>query len=239
MKQEEKNTLVLVEKHGSLYEISPFLPVQYKSLRPLGNFHFWTEENRWARLLLTSTAHGRFESQVLDPNYRHECVEYVGLVSKIVFSRLLALYPGLSKLGMIDEMAKAANRVPRELRHLVDFFVESKGSIEAFVCDRVQHSLCVVSGYYDSRAYSDRDFIYRGLKRIFLDGTGKCELGWEFLDLGLVYRLREGRVIRHHGLCPPARTALLELFKRLPIPMDERKMLSLAPCLSKPLSCRL
>lgn len=109
------------DEHGSLYEISPFLPVQYKSLRLLGNFHFWTEENRWARLLLTSTAQGRFESQVLDPSYRHECVEYVGPVSKLVFSRLLALYPGLSKLGMIDEMAKAANRVPRELRHLADF----------------------------------------------------------------------------------------------------------------------
>jgi hypothetical protein len=72
-----------------------------------------------------------------------------------------------------------------------------------------------------------RRLFQEALMQTFLGSPGKVDFEWNFIDLGLTYRSKESLGNQNHILCRPAQTALLELFRSLPLPEDFKRRINL------------
>lgn len=232
LKSRDRRTLLLIDEHGKLFEREPYLPEDFISLCPLSSFHWWGELAKGCRLFFTGTAHAKYEMTILDASYRQESVVYVGPLSNLLFSKLLDTYPRLTTPGIKEEVTRITNRVPRELMHLIEDLKDSPDPItmdhlRKWYDDKTVHFRGIVNEYHRSRDERQKNSLCTALSQTFLNSAKSFEFSWDFLDLGLVYRSKDITKIgtQHHILCPPARTALLGLFKSMPLPEDIRKCL--------------
>ncbi|KAF9147573.1 hypothetical protein BGX20_006618, partial [Mortierella sp. AD010] len=179
------------------------------------------------RVIFTGTSHAKYEMTYLDESYRPGSVIFVGPLQKDVFSELLRRYPRLNGEDIKEQVLKITNCVPRELIRLAGFIEDepdpiTTNTLEEFMASRTNELKGIVNEYYDKlNSYKQKNF-YKVLLKTFLGNTSTADFEWNFIDLGLVYRLKDGAhgTIRNHILCPPAQKGLLELFKELPPHQD-------------------
>ncbi|KAF9153411.1 hypothetical protein DFQ26_000589, partial [Actinomortierella ambigua] len=226
----DRKTMLLVDEHGKLFEQEPHLPDKFASLVPLSSFNWWDELNPGTRLIFTGTAHAKYEMTILPESYRSTSVVFVGPLSKNVFSELLGTYPRLAAPAISDEVSAITNCVPRELVMLSDDVKDlpesiSMDDLQEWTKSRSESFLKIASVYYKSLDPFNKERFYQALLQTFLGSTGSVDYDWGFVDLGLIYRSKDVRVIgtQYHVLCRPAQRALLELFKRLPLPENIRR----------------
>ncbi|CAG8613256.1 11032_t:CDS:2 [Ambispora gerdemannii] len=73
LKQVDRKTLLIIDEHGVLFEKDP-VPERLYILKPLMNLTFWAEHYKGVRVILTGTAHAKYEMiymknvNELDPN---------------------------------------------------------------------------------------------------------------------------------------------------------------------------
>ncbi|KAG0092104.1 hypothetical protein BGZ93_003296 [Podila epicladia] len=234
LKSRDRKTLLLVDEHGKLFQNVPYVPDKFKSLSHLSSFSKWGETAKGSRVIFTGTAHAKYEMTVLEESYRRASVVFVGPLSKIVFSNLLATYPRLNSSAIKGEVTQITNCVPRELVYLsakVEQLPDpiSLVDLQNWTESRTKEFLLTAKSYYESRTPFRKNDFYKALLQTFLGGTSTVDFEWDFLDLGLIYRSNDVGQIRtqHHILCRPAQKALLELFKTLPLPEDTKRRIYL------------
>ncbi|KAF9340927.1 hypothetical protein BGX26_008828, partial [Mortierella sp. AD094] len=117
--QKERKTLTVVDEHGKLFRSAKPVPDNFKSLKPLMDLASWTNGNLGSRLILTGTAHAKYELKVMEPSFRCDSmtVVFVGPLSELVFMKLLESVPNLS-FADYKVIENITNRVPRELMYL-------------------------------------------------------------------------------------------------------------------------
>ncbi|KAF9080350.1 hypothetical protein BGX23_002284 [Mortierella sp. AD031] len=230
LKSRDRKTLLLVDEHGKLFEREPYVPDKFRSLFPLMSYHWWGEDAKGSRVVFTGTAHAKYEMSILDESYRPRSVVFVGPLSRHVFSRLLDTYPRLAAPAIREEVTAITNCVPRELVNLsakVEDLPEpiSVDDLQEWTESRTKYYLSTAEAYYYSRSPLRKERFYKALLQTFLGSTSTVDFEWDFLDLGLIYRSNDvGKIAtQHHILCRPAQTALLELFKMLPLPEAIKK----------------
>ncbi|KFH68113.1 hypothetical protein MVEG_06843 [Podila verticillata NRRL 6337] len=226
----ERKTLLLADEHGKLFEREPYVPDKFKSLVPLSSYHWWGEDAKGSRVIFTGPAHAKFEMEILDESYRPRSVVFVGPLSETVFLKLLYTYPRLNRLEIKDEVKAITNRVPRELVYLSTFVDDfphpvSVDDLQKWTENRTKDFLSILENYYDTRSLFRKGRFYKALLQTFLGSTSTVGFGWDFMDLGLIYRSKDASQIgtQCHILCRPAQKALLELLKTLPLPDDIKR----------------
>ncbi|KAF9272158.1 hypothetical protein BGZ68_002656 [Mortierella alpina] len=232
LKSRDRNTLLLVDEHRLLFEEEPFIPDKFTSLVPLSSFSMWDELNAGTRVIFAGTAHAKYEMTILHDSYRLRSVVFVGPLSVNVFSKLLDTYPTFASPIIREGVIAIPNCVPRELVLLSAFLEQLPGPIsqenlQKWTANRSKYFFSIAARYYDSRTPFRKPRFYEALIQTFLGSTGSAAFDWDFMDLGLIYRsedLIQGGT-QLHILCRPARMALLELFKRLPLPEITRRRL--------------
>ncbi|KAK3805410.1 MAG: hypothetical protein J3R72DRAFT_120864 [Linnemannia gamsii] len=224
----DRKTLLLVDEHGKLFDKEPFVPQKFKSLNPLSSYHWWGEDAKGSRVVFTGTAHAKYEMTILDKSYMPRSVVFVGPLSRHVFSKLLDTYPRLAAPAIREEVTAITNCVPRELVYLSAMVEDlpnpiSMDDLQEWTERRTKYYLSTAEAYYYSRSPLRKERFYKTLLQTFLGSTVDFE--WNFLDLGPIYRSNDvGKIAtQHHILCRPAQTALLELFKMLPLPEAIKK----------------
>jgi hypothetical protein len=167
---------------------------------------------------------------ILDECYRLQSVVFVGPLSRHVFSKLLDTYPRLAAPAIREEVTAITNCVPRELVNLsakVEDLPEpiSVDDLQEWTESRTKYYISIAKTYYESRTQLRKNDFYKALLHTFLGSTSTVDFEWDFLDLGLIYWSNDvGKITtQHHILCRPAQTALLELFKTLPLFGDTKK----------------
>ncbi|KAF9370020.1 hypothetical protein CPB97_003085 [Podila verticillata] len=225
----ERKTLLLVDEHGKLFQRDPYVPEKFKSLNPLSSYHWWGEDTNGSRLIFTGTAHGKFEMTIMDESYRATSVVFVSPLSRNVFSNLLDTYPWLQAATIEREVTQITNCVPRELVNLAESVKNvlvpvSLCHLEKWTEERTQHFARIAWGYYRGLDLTSKDQFHNALLHMFVGVTCTVDFEWDFIDLGLIYRSKDVSHIgtQRHILCRPAQKALLELFKRLPLPEATR-----------------
>ncbi|KAG0011529.1 hypothetical protein BGZ82_002975 [Podila clonocystis] len=226
----DRKTLLLVDEHGKLFEKEPYVPDKFKSLSHLSSYSMWGESAKGSRVIFTGTAHAKYEMTVLEESYRRTSVVFVGPLSKIVYSNLLATYPRLRASAIKGEVTKITNCVPRELVYLsaeVEQLPDpiSLVDLQNWTESRTKDFLSTATVYYKSLDPYSKERFYKALLKTFLGSTSTVDFDWDFMDLGLIYRSKDvGQMgTQHHILCRPAQKALLELFKTLPLPEDTKR----------------
>ncbi|KAF9367109.1 hypothetical protein BGX21_007812, partial [Mortierella sp. AD011] len=158
------------------------------------NLASWTDSNLGSRLILTGTAHAKYELKVMEPSYRcdYTTVVFVGPLLENDFLELLKKVTNLDPAD-VKEIAKVTNRVPRELMRL-DIFVQENSelpfekALSKFEVDRKDFFAGVAEDYYKriKEDHYSREKFYHGLAQAFLYGSVKENFKWDFLDLGLL-----------------------------------------------------
>ncbi|KAF9119438.1 hypothetical protein BG015_006355, partial [Linnemannia schmuckeri] len=108
----DRKTLLLVNEHGKLFEKEPYVPDNFRSLVPLKPYHWWGGDAKGSRMIFAGTAHTKYEMNILDESYRPRSVDFVGPLSRHVFSKLLDTYPRLVAPVIREEVTATTNRVP-------------------------------------------------------------------------------------------------------------------------------
>ena len=85
------------------------------------NLTAWREDAAGARVILTGTAHAKFERKYLG-NGMHDWIEFVGPLPENIFDSLLRLHPFLGRTAIAPKVKKIVNCVPRELMNLGNYF---------------------------------------------------------------------------------------------------------------------
>ncbi|KAF9194000.1 hypothetical protein BGZ49_003228, partial [Haplosporangium sp. Z 27] len=226
LKQKSRKTLTIIDEHGKLFRTKEPIPDKFVSLKYLSKFAEWKDDNKGSRLILTGTAHAKYEMEYMEPSFRSTSIMYVGPLSKDMFKNLWKIYPRLHQLDF-EEVVKFTNCVPRELIHLakkVDDFpgVPAEEILEKHSAERVDEFLAIAENYYQENTELKKSSFYNMLLKTFLGGSSSCAFEWKFIDLGLVYRRRDpiSSEVTYHILCLPAQKALLELLKSMPIQED-------------------
>ncbi|KAG0003003.1 hypothetical protein BGZ65_002134 [Modicella reniformis] len=238
LKQRERKTLLIIDDHWKLFETTPSIPTQFSSLNPLQSFHWWGEDAKWTRVIFTGTSHAKYEMESLEETYRATSLVFVRPLSERVFLKLLDTHPHLNLPEIKDEVKAITNYVPQELVRLSYFTklpedeevpVPIKDVLQSYTVQRTSHFEQLVSDHYNSSQIFWKKRYYHALASIFLDGTSATDFEWNFLDLGLVYRCRDGpyKPFKYHILSRPAQKALLELFKTLKVPEDIKRRIRL------------
>jgi len=112
--QLEKKSLLVIDEHGALFEAKPPIPEKQAFLTPLMLLNAWNEERKGARVVLTGTAHAKFEQEYLK-NGMQQWLEFVTPLSDNIFDKLLNMNSILSRLTISNKVKKITNNVPREL----------------------------------------------------------------------------------------------------------------------------
>ncbi|KAF9367006.1 hypothetical protein BGX21_007930, partial [Mortierella sp. AD011] len=130
----------------------PPVPEKFKSLKPLMDLAHWTDLNLGSRLILTGTAHAKFEMEYMEDSFKPDSVVFVGPLSELVFSKLL-MRTGNLNLANVDEIVRITNRVPRELMKLSAFIEENSISIDEaltkFEVNRTGYFQDIAEKYYN------------------------------------------------------------------------------------------
>ncbi|KAF9370560.1 hypothetical protein BGX21_005485, partial [Mortierella sp. AD011] len=224
--QKKRKTLTVVDEHGMLFRSTIPVPAKFISLKPLMDLASWTDGNLGSHLILTGTAHAKYELEVMEPSYRcdYTTVVFVGPLSENDFLELLKNVTNLNPVD-VEEIVKVTNRVPRELMQLDTFVQENSGlpvneALSKFEIDRKGFFAEVAENYYKriKEDHFSRERFFHGLAQAFLYGSGNGNFKWDFLDLGLLYRFKRDGSTLFLPLCNATQKALLELFKLMPMP---------------------
>ncbi|KAF9327532.1 hypothetical protein BG006_009180 [Podila minutissima] len=120
LQQLETKTLLVIDEHGALFEQDTPVPKKHVILNPLMQLAAWRETSRGARVVLTGTAHAKFERQYIKSDMWH-WREYVTPMSDTVFDKLLHMDAILSRAVIKDQVKEITNRVPRELVNMAEY----------------------------------------------------------------------------------------------------------------------
>ncbi|KAF9369436.1 hypothetical protein CPC16_004504 [Podila verticillata] len=247
LQQPETKTLLVIDEHGALFEQDPPVPKKHVILNPLMQLAAWRETSRGARVVLTGTAHAKFERQYVR-NDMWDWMEYVTPLSDVVFNELLNMDAVLSRPAIEDQVKEITNRVPRELVNMAAFVrrnVVTAGQQPATInpgavtyrdtvlslmneFQEQRHKAFYLEAYtyFKSLDGIQRHSHRNALAAIFLprkEGDFDMEnkgFDYQFMDLGLVYRIRVGARTEYRPLCPAANDALLDIYKSMPLPGD-------------------
>lgn len=238
LKQLEEKTLIVIDEHGILFEPDPPIPHRQIRLNPLMHLNAWNEERKGCRVVVTGTAHAKFERVYLKDGMANWLI-FVTPLSSIIFDKLLSMNTILSStVAVRDKVTEITNRVPRELMKLSNGlnasleYLDTTDKIINFLIqfeqDRYLDFFNVAQNYYayylnQSQRYSTRHalasmFLPRKEGDIDRDRKG---FDYRFVDLGLVYRVKFRGRVQHHPLCPAAKNALLQLYKSIPLPQHK------------------
>ncbi|GES93088.1 hypothetical protein GLOIN_2v1482214 [Rhizophagus clarus] len=197
IKLADRKTLLIVDEHGILFEKDP-VPLRIHLLSPLMNLNFWGESYKFARVILTGTAHARYEREYIKNGQYEFWVIYVGLLQSSIFDILLQLHPVLKIQGIKEEAKKVTNYVPRELIYLVKYINKLniiiadvdcfQQVLKKFEIERVNKILVIAQKYYNDLPKNEKTRYYDALTSIFLTSKPFSQFEWKFLDLGLIYR---------------------------------------------------
>ncbi|KAF9898938.1 hypothetical protein BX616_003433 [Lobosporangium transversale] len=231
--QKERKTLTIIDEHGKLFRFDKPVPEKFKSLKPLMDLSSWTEDLAGSRLILTGTAHAKFELEIMESSFKEDfkTVVFVGPLLDDAFKNLLKHTPNLQSTDY-EDIRSITNLVPRELMNLSTYIEENpelpiKEAFEKFEdCRRLDFSHNI-QNYYKSieKSETTRTNFYNGLASAFLHGSVEGEFKWDFIDLGLLFRLRRDGVILFRPLCNTAFRALLDQFKTMGMPEDLKNRL--------------
>jgi hypothetical protein len=229
-----QKALFIVDEHGALFDGITPAPDRL-NLESLKNLNFWDEAMSGTRVILTGTAHAKFEKIYLK-NGMQKYVVYVGPLSLKVFNQLLnAVFSNLhptvrNYLSTIrEEVLRITNRVPRELIILAEMIGtdshtldEVKETLKSFEDTRRKQFYDTIKTYYNSLPTESKNETCLALAEIFLPGKQRCKarFEWQFLDFGIVYRVKDGNIEQHYPICPAAKEALMNLYKYCPLPQD-------------------
>ncbi|KAG0337159.1 hypothetical protein BG004_007755, partial [Podila humilis] len=111
LQQNETKTLLVVDEHGALFEQDPPVPKRHPILNPLMQLAAWRQDSKGARVVLTGTAHAKFEIQYVK-NDMSSWMEFVTPLSDTVFDKLLQKEAILSKAAFEGRMKECTNHVP-------------------------------------------------------------------------------------------------------------------------------
>ncbi|CAI2189216.1 11414_t:CDS:2 [Funneliformis geosporum] len=220
IKLADRKALLIVDEHGILFEKDP-VPLRIHLLSPLMNLNFWGEHYKFARVIFTGTAHARYEREYMKNGQYEFWVIYVGPLQSNVFDILLQLHPVLRIQGIKEEAKKITNCVPRELIYLVEYIKNLNITItnvncfrqvlKKFEIERVDKILVIAQKYYNDLPKTEKTRYYDALTSMFLPSKPIVQFEWKFLDLGLIYRYKEG-ITHYLPLCPSAQKALLKMY---------------------------
>ncbi|CAG8534716.1 1963_t:CDS:2 [Paraglomus brasilianum] len=188
IKLADHKALLIVDEHGILFEKDP-VPLRIHLLSPLMNLNFWGEHYKFAR--------------------------------SNVFDTLLQLHPVLRIQGIKEEAKKVTNCVPCELIYLVEYIKKLNITItnvncfqqvlKKFEIEQVDKILAIAQKYYNDLPKTERTGYYDALTSMFFPSKPVVQFEWKFLDLGLIYRYKEG-ITHYLPLCPSAQKALLKMY---------------------------
>jgi hypothetical protein len=240
LKQLKEKTLLVIDEHGILFEPDPPIPHKQIRLNPLMHLNAWNQERKGCRVVVTGTAHAKFEQVYLKDGMTNWII-FVSPLSSVIFNKLLSMNNVLSSTKIIrDKVTEITNRVPRELMKLSNGLNDNCGNSKnidtskiinfliQFEQDRNLDFFNVAQNYYThhlnpTQRYSTRHalasmFLPRKEGDIDHDRKG---FDHRFVDLGLVYRIKFRGRVQHHPLCPAAKNALLQLYKSIPLPQHK------------------
>ncbi|CAG8622299.1 4180_t:CDS:2 [Ambispora gerdemannii] len=233
IKSTDRKALLIVDEHGILFEKDP-VPLRIHLLSPLMNLNFWGEHYKFARVIFTGTAHARYEREYMKNGQYEFWVIYVGPLQSNVFDILLQLHPVLRIQGIKEEAKKVTNYVPRELIYLVEYIKKLNITItnvnwfqqvlKDFEIERVDKILTIAQKYYNDLPKTEKTRYYDALTSMFLPSKPVVQFEWKFLDLGLVYRFKEG-ITHYLPLCPSAQKALLKMYMSFDLPENIKNRL--------------
>lgn len=138
----------------------------------------------------------------------------------------------LSRTTVKNYVEEITNRVPRELVKLSDKFNRFSNSnisddeiivfLKQFEEDRRLEFFKIAESYFfhnlnTIQRYSQRHVLAppRKLGEIEYDREG---YNYQFVDLGLVYRIEIRGHVQYYPLCSAAKLALLQIYKSIPLP---------------------
>jgi len=229
-----QKALFIVDEHGALFNGITPVPDRL-NFEFLKNLNFWDEIMSGTRVVFTGTAHAQFEKVYLQSGMQ-KWVIYVGPLSPEVFDQLLnAVFSSLHLTvraytsTIKEEVLRITNRVPRELiilaetigtdSHTLD---EVKKILKSFEDIRRKQFYDIIKTYYNSLPTDSKNETRQALAEIFLPGNHRytARFEWEFLDFGIVYKVKDGYTEQHYPICPAAKEALMDLYKYCPLPKD-------------------
>ncbi|KAL1923168.1 uncharacterized protein VTP21DRAFT_9544 [Calcarisporiella thermophila] len=237
LNQLEKKTLLVVDEHGALFDQEPPIPKTQPLLNPLMQLTAWNEERRGTRVVLTGTAHAKFEREYLKNGMMH-WLEFVTPLSDTIFDKLLDMSPILSNLEIRSQVKEITNNVPRELVNMAGFISETLSATTAttdqvssllkqFKKDRRREFFKIADKYFHKDLKPIQQHAQRyALAAMFLPrkegdpGFNYQDFDYQFMDLGLVYRLKVRGSVQYRPLCQAAKGALLDIYKAMPLPRD-------------------
>lgn len=232
LQQEKRKTLLVVDEHGVLFDVDPPVPDRLYNLVPLKRLTFWGGEKAGARVILTGTAHAKFERKYLT-NGMQNYIEYIGPLPEYVFDKLLESHSFLKRVNVAQKVKKITNCIPRELiyfnRHIKsgDTYISESNideSIESFREHRRDEFLKCARNYVETLDADSKTDYRRNLSNMFLKSSdiySTVSFDWKFLDTGLVYRFKnEYNYVMCKPVCPAALDALLDIYRTFPIPRD-------------------
>jgi hypothetical protein len=226
-----QKSLFIVDEHGSLFNGTTPEPERLR-MRFLESLNFWDMDKNGTRVVLTGTAHARFE-KVYIKNGMQGWVVYVGPLSSEIFNKLmdevfLRFHSTVRNFMSIikGELIRITNCVPRELIILAKMIgTDSRTQdevdeiLKSFKDVRRKQFYDAVKTYYNSLPETSKNETRLALADIFLPGNPRdnARLEWEFLDFGIVYRVSQD-VEEYNPICLAAKEALLDLYKFCPLP---------------------
>ncbi|CAB5368102.1 unnamed protein product [Rhizophagus irregularis] len=240
LKQLKEKTLIVIDEHKILFEPDPPIPHKQIRLNPLMHLNAWNQERKGCRVVVTGTAHAKFEQVYLKDSMTNWII-FVSPLSSVIFNKLLSMNNVLSSTKIIrDKVTEITNRVPRELMKLSNGLNDNCGNSKnidtskiinfliQFEQDRNLDFFNVAQNYYThhlnpTQRYSTRHALasmFLPRKEGDIDRDRKGFDHW-FVDLGLVYRIKFRGRVQHHPLCPAAKNALLQLYKSIPLPQHK------------------
>jgi len=128
-----------------------------------------------------------------------------------------------------EEVLKITNCVPRELNVLARMIGTGSHSLDdvretmkRYEINRRSQFYDIARSYYDSLPKITKNETRLALADIFLPGKTRntSRFEWEFLDFGLIYRIKDVKdesMEFRNPICPSAK-ALLDLYKNCPLP---------------------
>jgi hypothetical protein len=232
--QKSRKTLLVIDEHGALFGTNPPAPVRLPLLVPLMNLSVWGETYLGARVILTGTAHARFE-RVYMVNGMQDWLIFVGPMTPATFDELLSLEPTLSYLRR--DVHSITNCVPRELVRLAKYANQQNATgdnantdfddlFKGFYSSRKEEFGKYAAAYYEEAKVIRQESYRSSLSAMFMPTNRSASFDWSFMDLGLVYRIKVKGIVQHYPLCAPAMDALLDLYKKIPLPQDVQSVIA-------------
>ncbi|KAF8954663.1 hypothetical protein BGZ46_002860, partial [Entomortierella lignicola] len=233
-------TLFVIDEHGKLFEENRRRPNLFQQLHDI---HSWDPARNGARVIYTGTAHAGFELIVLTGDIE-TMLEFVGPFTDTIFYELLKSSPiPLSKPPVFDKVTETTNNVPRELIKLVKFIEDKfKGRkpneeeilerIGEFASIRCTKFTGLAMTYFTNHLNDTQQMDQRTALSIMFQPNSQGNLQRnitfvepKFMDLGLIFRVKESGETKYKFLCPSARRALLEIYRTMPLPIDKVRSL--------------